>query len=125
MCILFKDGSLALVFDLGVGWCFKGCHCFVDPKNRSILDFKMTLIPTVGSSSHPRGVNALDKRACAFVGLHGDLEHAVHVDVVAVDEVVAHWLRRRPANEHALVQLPFQRQVLGCWNCGEEQEVCH
>lgn len=59
--------------------------------------------------THPRGVNALDQSACAFIGLHCDLKHTIDIDVVAVDEVVAHRLRWRPADEHALVQLPFQR----------------
>lgn len=42
--------------------------------------------------------------------------------MVTVDQVVPHRLWRRPADEHALVKLPFQRQVLWSWNCGEPEE---
>lgn len=62
--------------------------------------------------TYPITINAFNKGPGPLRGLDRGLEHAVHVDVIALDEVARSLrLGRRPPDEDALVQLPLEREL--------------
>lgn len=61
--------------------------------------------------TNPSRVDTLDECAGSLGGLDCHLQHAVDVDVIGLELM---WIvRGRPADQHALVQLTLERQVLG------------
>lgn len=61
-------------------------------------------------STNPSGIDSLHQSPGSLGGLHRDLQHAVHVDMVRLKLMSV--LRRSPSYQHALVELPFECEVL-------------
>lgn len=60
-------------------------------------------------ANYPIQIDAFDKGAGPLCCFNGHFEHAVHVHVVAFDGLGGGQIWRRPADQNAFVQLPFQR----------------
>lgn len=60
--------------------------------------------------TNPSGIDSLHQCPSPLSGLHRDLQYAVHVDVIGFE--LMRVVGCSPSDQNALIELPFEREVL-------------